>query len=161
MEAVLEHNRLDIVSLYFLGGMLASVFQSDGGDLTEVDDIHSLARLYGRRRQYRRTAELFRRMDGDESEPLSPDVILYHAYNFKRNGDWQEAVRLWQMLEGRAGREEYWAQVELAKYFEHRQTNLAEALRHAEAAVRVSPYGGSHQERLKSRLLRLRRKINS
>jgi uncharacterized protein YprB with RNaseH-like and TPR domain len=161
MEGVLEHNRLDIVSLFFLGGLLASVFQSDGEALTEIDDIHSLARLYGRRRQFKRTAELFHRIDSDDNAPLSPDVLLYHAYNFKRHGDWDEAVRLWQQLDGQSGREEYWAHLELAKYFEHRRPDLQAALRHAEAAQEVSPYGESHQKRLRARLIRLRRKLNS
>ena len=133
----------------------------EGEALTELDDIHSLARLYGRRRQFDRTSELFQRIDSDLNAPLSPDVVLYHAYNFKRHGEWKEAVRLWEQLEGRSGREEYWAHIELAKYYEHRQTDLSAALRHAQAAVEVSPYGQSHQERLNARLDRLRRKLNS
>jgi len=54
MEAVLEHNRLDIVSLLFLARLISAIHETEGESLDEVDDLHSLSRLFTRR-IYRRS----------------------------------------------------------------------------------------------------------
>jgi len=161
MHQVLEHNRLDIVSLYCLVHHAAEVYATRGEVLDEVDDLHSLSRVFGRRKNTTLVKEVFERIDRADITPLAEDIILYHALNFKRLGDTGRAVEMWQSLCASTSRESYWANVELAKYFEHREKNLPLALEHALRADEICPYGRIHRQQLSRRLSRLREKLKS
>ena len=155
MVGVLEHNRLDIVSLWFLANHIARAFESDGASLDEADDLHSLARVYAIRRDNDKVVDLYGRVNELSGGRDKPDVALFHAQAFKRAGDLDQAVRLWRSLCDQSGREAYWANLELAKYYEHRVKDFQKAHFHAQLAARICPYGASHRPRLNHRLQRL------
>jgi len=155
MTDVLEHNCLDIVTLAFLADHIARIFESEGEALAQPEDIHSLARVYGRRKQNKSVNELYRRMAAESPAEPPEDARWYHSLIFKRSGDWEQAVELWQSLEDSPTREGYWANLELAKYFEHRCKEYAQALTRACRARRICPYGSTHQAQLDHRLRRL------
>ncbi|HPI32052.1 MAG TPA: ribonuclease H-like domain-containing protein [candidate division Zixibacteria bacterium] len=122
MEKVLQHNRHDIVSLYFLAAVLAEVFESRGERLSEIDDLHSLARVFNRRRDFDLVVDLNRRVESlagtpdpladhpdpraDRAQPgghpgaraLPADVLFFHAQTHKRRGEYDEAVVIWKQL---------------------------------------------------------------
>ncbi len=155
MVGVLEHNRLDIVSLWFLANHIARAFESNGASLDESDDLHSLARVYARRRDNERVVGLYNRIDELSGGHSKPDVALFHAQAFKRAGDLDQAVRLWQSICEQDGREAYWANLELAMYNEHKARDYHRAYHYAQVAARICPYGSSHRPRLNHRLQRL------
>jgi len=155
MADVLEHNRLDIVSLWFLTDHIARAFETGGESLDKADDLHSLARVYARRRENERVVGLYDRIDELSGGRSGPDVALFHAQSFKRAGDWEQAVRLWAGLCEMESREAYWANLELAKYYEHRVGDFEQAHLHTQNAVRVCPYGEGHKAKLSHRLKRL------
>ena len=160
MEAVMEHNRLDIVSLAFAAVRIAEIFETDGRVLSHADDMHSLARVYRRRRRDDRVIDLVERTGSTVSSgPLPPDILLFHAQAFKRSGDFTRAADLWQRLAGGRSREAYWANLELAKYNEHRLKDYRRALACALRAKRLCPYGPSHHEAVARRLDRLRGRL--
>ena len=159
MVDVLEHNRLDILSLYFLAGHLARVFLTDGETLSEAEDLHSLARVFGRRKNNEHVNLLYRRIDHLGNGSLPDDVVLYHALAFKRAGDLKKAVDLWLRLSKSSSKESYWANLELAKFFEHKSRDFARALHYAKLAENLSPYGRSHAPGLSRRLKRISSKL--
>lgn len=152
---VLEHNRLDIISLWFLAVMVAEAFESDGSTLEAADDLHSLARVYSRRKHHDKVVDLCRRRDEVSSGVAQPDVILFQAQAFKRAGEKEQAVSLWRSLSGGESREAYWADLELAMYNEHTARDFPQALRLAQAALQICPYSKSHRDRLNHRIKRL------
>lgn len=156
---VLEHNRLDIVSLWFLAVMVAEAFESDGSTLEAADDLHSLARVYSRRKHHHKVIDLCRRRDEMSSGVAQPDVTLFQAQAFKRAGEKEQAVSLWRSLSGGESREAYWADLELAMYFEHTAREYLQALRFAQAALQICPYSKSHRDRLNHRIKRLTTRI--
>jgi uncharacterized protein YprB with RNaseH-like and TPR domain len=158
MESVLEHNRLDILALYFLLQKVAGIFDSEGSDLDHVQDIYSLSRVYGRRRKLDKVTGMYERMDLEALEPLDEDILWYHSLAFKRSGDWDRAVQLWQSLSDSDSREGYFANIELAKYFEHRVKDIAQAESCARRARKICPYGPRQKTLLDKRLHRLSRK---
>lgn len=160
MHQVLEHNRLDIVSLYCLVHRIADVYGSRGEVLDEVDDLHSLSRIFGRRKNTFLVKDVFARIGRIDTVELAEDIILYHSMNFKRLGDTERAVQMWRTLSRSSSRESYWANVELAKHFEHREKNFEMALEHARRADRICPYGQLHRKQLVKRLGRLRAKLS-
>jgi uncharacterized protein len=159
MSQVLEHNRLDILALYFLALRLDEVFATEGRSLDRADDIHSLSRVYGRRKQHARVVELYRAIN-ETSEDLAPDALLYHSFAMKRLGRMEDAVRLWGELVSREGREAYAAALELAKYCEHRLGDCSLALEYALRAGELAPAGDNHRSALDRRVERLQGKID-
>jgi uncharacterized protein YprB with RNaseH-like and TPR domain len=160
MTSVLEHNRRDILALYFLLLKVAGVFATEGLELDSVEDIYSLSRVYGRRRRIDRVVSLYERLD-QEAAPaaVSAEVLLYHATAFKRGGNWSRAVDIWRRLGDMSAPEAFWANLELAKYFEHREKAPETAYQHAQEAQRLCPSGGKQRDDLRRRLSRLRSKL--
>jgi len=156
MDEVLEHNRLDIIALFFLFNQIASVFATDGDDLSEVDDIYSLSRVYGRRKLNDKVIGL---LDGIADHGSKPEVLLFRSLALKRAGCWERAVLLWKQLSGEDSREGYLADIELAKYFEHREKDPARALIHADRAKTISSGSRSQKMDLERRLNRLNLKL--
>lgn len=156
MEEVLEHNRLDIIALFFLFTQIASVFASEGDGLSEADDIYSLSRVYGRRKLNDKVISL---LDGIAGHGLKPEVLLFRAMALKREGHLERAALLWKQLSGEDSREGYLANIELAKYFEHREKDTAQALNHAGRAKTLCSGSRSQKMDLERRLSRLNLKL--
>ncbi|MBI5265982.1 MAG: ribonuclease H-like domain-containing protein [candidate division Zixibacteria bacterium] len=155
LRLVLEHNRQDILTLAYLCHRISAAFESEGKSLDETDDLHSLSRIFGRRKQTSRAVSIFDRMAGEADRELSPDILLYQSFILKRSHDWPRACAIWQNLAERPGREGYWASVELAKYFEHREADIERARDFTRRALDLCPYGEEHLRRLDLRLKRL------
>ena len=160
MGTVLEHNRLDIVSLYYLAAYLARAFQTEGGVLKTINDLYSLSRIYGWRKQNHRVIDLYRRIDALANKPLAGDVLLFHAQAFKRIGAYEKAVSLWEGLSSAPSKEGFRANVELAKYYEHRVKDIETAYQYAQRADKTAPLSQRQQRLLHKRLLRLQSKMS-
>lgn len=159
LPAVLEHNRWDILTLYVLISRVADILDTQGADLEHVDDMYSLSRFYERRRERDKITELYHRIDEYAPQGTEPEVLWFHSLAFKRQGEWAEAVSIWQRLAESEDRESYWANLELAKYFEHRVKDAAEAYRHARRAVALCPTGGKQRDQVLTRLRRLKNRL--
>jgi uncharacterized protein YprB with RNaseH-like and TPR domain len=158
---VLEHNRFDILSLYFLLLRIVSVFAGDGANLSDADDVYSLSRLYGRRKRNDKVVAILGDIEDRFAVEAEPDILLYQAQALKRANRWNEALALWKRAARRRSREGFQANIELAKYYEHRGKDLPAALRHALRAERLCPDSRVQREYVLKRLRRLKRKANS
>lgn len=159
LKLVIEHNRQDILTLIYLCHRIARAFATEGESLSATDDLHSLSRVYGRRRRHDRSTALYHRMERESDTELAPDIRLYHAYNFKRTGDWSRAAAIWQELASSESKEGYWSCIELAKYFEHREPDIHKAQTFARRALQICPYSKAHKQTLELRLDRLARLV--
>jgi len=160
LDHVLEHNRLDILSLFFLLTHIDEVFRSDGSNLYHDDDIYSLSRVFGRRRRHDKVVANYERLGSSLPAPFSSEMLLYHAMAFKRAGDLERAVELWSKLAETETREAFEALTELAKYHEHGTRDIDQACRHAGRALDLSPAGPRRRE-ARLRLDRLRKKLGA
>ena len=154
MPGVLEHNRLDILSLHFLMAHIHRVFLTEGDSLRAGEDLYSLSRVYRRRSHHHKALKICDRIEQEHPE-ITAEMRLFHAQTLKKVGDWPRAVSVWEQLAPTDSREGYWANVELAKYFEHRVQDYPRAVTHAKSALRTCPYSKSEKERLTHRLQRL------
>lgn len=161
MEEVLEHNRIDIVSLYFLVSLLAGVYQSEGESLEWVDDLHGLARFFNRQKQNNTVDAIYDKMENLSAGQLSSDMILFHAANFKRTNRIEKAVELWLSIADDDGKESCRANIELAKHYEHRHQDIGTALKYAEKAHQIYPSGLTGQSQIVHRLERLKKKLKT
>jgi len=159
MESVLEHNRLDILALFFLLRKVAAVFETEGSELDHIQDIYSLSRVYGRRRRLNKVTDMYERLDAEALGPLDEDIRWYHSMAFKRSGNWEQAISLWQNLSQSESREGFWANIELAKYYEHRAKDFSRAESFARRARQICPYGARQRTLVEKRLCRLASKL--
>ncbi len=159
LPEVLNHNRLDILSLFYLVDHIATIHRSQGEALEEIDDLHSLSRVYSRRRDHTTVESLIERIEGTSGSGLAEDIQLFNAFSFKRANSLEKAVPIWLQLAGSESREGFWANIELAKYFEHRVHDPARAFQHASRAHDICPYGEARQRKLALRIDRLRAKL--
>jgi tetratricopeptide (TPR) repeat protein len=159
MQPVLEHNRLDILALYFLLLQIDTVFREDGATLDSVEDVYSLSRVYGRRKQNDKVAANYRALTEMSRRPLDHEMMLYHAMALKRTGDWVGAADIWQELAAGENREAFLASLEMAKYFEHQTGDLEQALEYTRLAAELAGRDRRHKAALAHRRARLRRKM--
>jgi uncharacterized protein YprB with RNaseH-like and TPR domain len=127
---VLEHNRLDVVSLAALSA-LACRWVEDGW-AEDPRDVYSLARVLERADLDERCREQYRRAAAEGDRPLRVRALLRLAARAKRDGDHAAAVELWEQA---AADGDWWALRELAVHHEHRARDLAAALAVVEQAL--------------------------
>ncbi len=161
MPGVLEHNRFDIVSLYFLVSHVASAYESEGETLDEIDDLHSLSKFYGRKKQVGSVVKVIDKIESIQINPLDEDILLFQAANFKKIGNFEKAEKFWETIAYSKSKESYRANIELSKLYEHRKKEIRKAIGYAQRAKEICPYGKSHILALDHRLERLNRKIKS
>ncbi len=149
LEPVFLHNRLDILSLACLTGVvLAALGDPARAPLTHGADLYSLARWVGREGRSDAALDLYLRARrcGLPSE-VESQARWEMAAIHKRARNYDAALPLWREL-GTAEAFE-----ELAKYYEHRAGDYSAAIELAREAFRISP-----TERSRRRVERLERK---
>ncbi len=163
IEKVMEHNRLDIVSLCFLTALLADIYITDGMILSHVDDLHSLSKIHHRRKDFHRVLTLNRHIEHLIPSQSADDIILFHAQTFKRAGEVEKAVPLWQNLAGSSSREGYIACIELAKYYEHNVRDIPKAYQFALQAESLTNLTSRQKAMVHKRISRLaaKQRLNS
>jgi hypothetical protein len=127
---VLEHNRVDVVSLAALSA-LACRWVEDGW-AEDPRDVYSLARVLERAALHERCEVEYRRVAAVDDHPLQVRSLLRLAARAKRGGDHTAAVELWERA---AAEGDWWALRELAVHHEHRAHDLDAALRVVERAL--------------------------
>jgi uncharacterized protein YprB with RNaseH-like and TPR domain len=156
---VLEHNRVDVVSLAALA-VLACQWVEDGR-AEDPRDVYSLAQVLEQARLFERCESEYRRVADAEAGPLRVEALLKLARYKRRAGDHAAAADLW----GQAALTGDWrARRALAIYHEHRSRDLTSALTVVEqgladlggASGRDVPYG---LERVAADLRRRRHRL--
>ncbi len=169
LHGVFYHNAEDIVSMVALLARLSRCLLSASDGMGEGGlpgaDLLSLARLYEAMGQVERAERLYRAALETDPEPrLRAEIFHGLGWLLKRQGRWDEAAEVWQRWIAAVPGPDPRPYVELAKLFEWRARDLAQAemwtawaLHNQEAAPpgRSSPRAIAE---LRHRLERIRRK---
>jgi uncharacterized protein YprB with RNaseH-like and TPR domain len=166
LEAVLEHNRLDLVSLALVMARALTLIERGPGATRDAYECLGLARLYDRAGRaeeaevaYVRAIDLLGRVGRDPE--ATGEALRRLAYCRRRAGRPYEAATAWQQLADlprcpAALRRE--AREALAIFHEHRAHDLAAARAHAERLLFEQPIGRRRAE-AEHRLRRIERKL--
>jgi hypothetical protein len=130
---VLEHNRLDLVSLPALVSALEQAFREPG---PAGADVHSVARYHLRRG---RSAQALALLAGHRAR-LDARGLLELARLYRRHGEGEAARAIWEQLTARG---EPAALSALASHLEHRARDYSGAL----ALARRLPPGQERERR--------------
>jgi len=159
MEAVMEHNRLDILSLAFLIWRVSLIFQYNGENLDSIDDLHSLSKIHTRRKDHSQSLNINRRVSEISQNNLADDILLYNALIYKKEGDLDNAVPIWDKLKSSNSKQGMQANIELAIYLEHKIRDYPEALKCAQKAYKYHGLTDCQKKLHNKRITRLLKKI--
>lgn len=152
LRRVLEHNRLDVVSLAALALLASDWVQDERAE--DPRDVFSLGRVFEGAALYERSEALYRRVLDDEDGPLRIATLVRLAARAKRSGEHDVAAGLWGEAAA-SGNVRAWR--ELAVHHEHRTRDLHAALAAAEKGLRAT--SRVTQPRLEADLLRRRARL--
>jgi uncharacterized protein YprB with RNaseH-like and TPR domain len=128
---VLEHNRVDVVSLAALAVLACQWIEE--GRAEDPRDVYSLAQVLEQAQLFERCEDEYRRVLAAEDGALRVEALLRLARRRRRRGDLAGAAGLWEEA-ARAG--DWRARRALAIYHEHRTGNLDLALCLVEQGLR-------------------------
>lgn len=165
LRGIFYHNAMDILSLAALTGLTAGMLAEPlEGEDKHPEDLVSIGKLFEDLGQLEKAAQLFEvgLSQGLPSE-IQASTTKRLSYLHRRRQDYETALSLWREA---AERQEIYAHVELAKYYEHKERDFEEAARLTWAAletIRAPDYPRYKriywEEELEYRLARLERKL--
>ncbi len=165
LEAVLEHNRLDLLSLAAVTSVALRVIEEGCGGTREPLECLGLGRLYesvGRMEEAAACYRFVAESDGNGSRCGMARVegMRRLAFRLHREHRHCEAAEMWRRLlaAGADERSEREACEALAIYHEHRSRDLEAALQYAERAL-ASAVEPAARDALRHRLDRIGRKM--
>ena len=104
---------------------------------------------------------LYQKIESIQTEKPANDILLFHSLTFKKTDDFVQAISLWEYLSEQSGREAFIANIELAKYFEHKGKDISKALQFAQKAEGSCCLSEPQKKQLEKRLFRLSQKSGS
>ena len=137
LGGIFYHNARDILSLAALYGRIAEMLNDPLGDTVDYGmDLAAIARLYEEKGWIEQAAALYERCleTGDMPEPFFFKTMERFALLRRRKGEWELAAQLWQKA---AEHGEISSCIEIAKYYEHRVRDNAQALTWARRALEI------------------------
>lgn len=161
MDDVLEHNRLDILSLYFILLEIFEMYQSKGKSVQEIDDLHSLSKMFHRKKNYTISQAVNEQIHSIATEEISTDILFFQAMQFKKIQQFEHAVSIWNQIIEQNCKESLYCHIELAKYYEHKVKDYQMALEYASQAQQFNQTSERIQIELVKRINRLSSKIQS
>lgn len=134
MKGVFYHNAMDIVALAALFSHTAAMLHDPFDEHIQHGlDVVALAKLYEDLDHWDMAARLYERgLEMDLGEDDFWAAVRRLSVLQKRRGDLEQALHWWEQA---AAQGHIYAHVELAKHYEHRQRDYAEALRWAQSAL--------------------------
>ena len=165
LEAVLEHNRLDLISLAAVLARAITLITSGPASASTAQEAYGLARVYERAGEYDNAeASLLRTIEFAKRVGAEPEVhgeaLRRLAWIRRRNRRQHDAAEAWQELASLprcAASLRREAREALAIHYEHRSKNLDRARQHA---LDLLADAEANADRVRYRLDRLERKLS-
>ena len=172
LEPVLEHNRLDLVSLAAVTARAARLAREGVDACRDSEEALALGRVYERAGDLGRAESCYRRATSSSLCEIRGEALYRLGLRYRRDRRFQEAAEVWQdllALTGSAARRRHpvlgqlrqFAAEALAIHHEHRARNYAAARELAMFALEeIGEAAGRRKDGMRHRLARLDRKIS-
>lgn len=166
LEPVLEHNRIDLVSLAAVTAHAVRLAQSGHEACRDGTEALALGRVLERAEHLERAEACYRRAAESREAPVRAEALYRLAVRFRRARRFEDAAALWRELldlteprhrrRGLLGDLRKVAIEALAIHHEHRARDLAGA---RELALAFLEESGGRTEKVRHRIARLDRKL--
>ncbi|MBS3750752.1 MAG: ribonuclease H-like domain-containing protein [Anaerolineales bacterium] len=167
LKQVFYHNEMDVLSMVGILNRISTLLNPGSACQTDhPEELSSVGKFYADLKEPKTAINLLEesltRFDSVSDPYLESLKTL--SFLYKKSENFEKAVSYWKEA---AENEEYYAFLELAKYFEHRQKNFEEAIHWTLSAISIidSTAGKAHQSQahksdLEHRLNRLKGKAS-
>jgi uncharacterized protein len=127
LAGVFYHNSMDILSLAGLFNYVANLLNDPLENDIDSLDMVAIARLYEELGYFESAVTYYEHsLSQGMPEPFFIQTLQRFALLYRRRGEWDAAVRLWEKA---VEHEQVSACIELAKYYEHQKKDNSEAIR--------------------------------
>jgi hypothetical protein len=136
MRRVFYHNEMDVIAMAALLNHTAHLFEHLNAkqDLHTVDR-YSIGRIYEDLGHTEIAINIYQEcLQGDLPEEIYLEAIQRLSFIFKRLDDYLRAVDLWEKA---ATKDQIYAFIELAKYYEHTLRDYSQAMSWTESAIKI------------------------
>jgi uncharacterized protein len=168
LEAVLEHNRLDLVSLAAVTARAARMAEDGHGSCRDEAEALALGRIYERAERFDRAEACYRRAATSGDPEIQGDAWCRLAVRCRRERRFAEAAECWRALvaltepasirqRGSLAELRQLAVEALAIHHEHRERDLTSAREMALFALKEGD--GRRADGIRHRIARLERKL--
>ena len=168
LEPVLEHNRIDLVSLAAVTARAVRLAQSGHEGCRDCAEALALGRVFERAGHFSRADECYRRAAESSEAHVRAEALYRLAVRLRRSRRFEEAASRWRELiefteprsrrHGTLGALRQVAVEAMAIHQEHRTRDLAGA---RELALTALEEAGGHSPSIRHRLSRLERKLST
>jgi uncharacterized protein YprB with RNaseH-like and TPR domain len=165
IKNVFYHNAKDILSMVTLYNHITSLLTLDLSEgFPNTDDLIGVGRIYESIGHLEEAARIYQQsLKSRLPKSIYLQILEKLSSLYKRHGDWANALQLWKLA---AQEGEIYANIELAKYYEHRAHDYTIALKLTQAALghllnqdHLFQTDFDKRDSLEHRLERLKRKL--
>ncbi|HHW49354.1 MAG TPA: ribonuclease H-like domain-containing protein [Clostridiaceae bacterium] len=137
IKKVIRHNEIDILSMVSLLVRISKMLdnpveESDGGQ-----ELLGLGRIFESSREYDVVIDCFENCVKSKNSIVRETALRKLSGIYKKNGNYSKAVECWKRMMTDSKIPGLFPMIELAKYYEHKEKNIEEALVIVEKAMLV------------------------
>ncbi|HEY9062415.1 MAG TPA: ribonuclease H-like domain-containing protein [Pseudobacteroides sp.] len=162
MKRVLEHNRLDIISMVSLSVKISKLLNNPLEEASDYNEVFGTARIYNRVMDYGKAESCFKHCSVSNNNIIRVEALKELTGLYKNNKDYDGITKCLELIMSTSKTPNIPVMIELAKHYEHRVKDINNAKSITEKAFEIclgnSLLRGVYYKDLKHRLDRLIRK---
>ena len=157
LKQVFEHNLQDILSLVALVSRMCFLVEDPLNNTEYGMDIFSIGKMFDEEKKYKQSTHYYTEaLKHNLAEEEVLEILRLASFAFKRQGEWEEAEKIWKEIIKRNREFIYYPYEELAKYYEHHLKDYQKAETIVEEALNIEE-NVFLREKLQYRLKRIKR----
>lgn len=133
IERVFTHNLKDILTMVTLIKLMGSRVESP--ENCTVEERFSIGRIKEKEGDLSGAIRFYCNIDMDNDNPSCRRTLKNLSQVYKKMGQWEKAVEIWEGLLNIPGSFSLFPHIELAKYYEHKEKNYFKALEYVDLAM--------------------------
>ncbi len=138
LKQVFEHNLQDILSLVALVSRMCCLVEDPFNNTKYGMDIFSIGKMFDEEKRYEQCTHYYTEaLKHNLREEETLEILRLASFAYKRQGEWEEAEKIWKKTIERSPEFIYYPYEELAKYYEHHLKDYQKAETIIEEALNI------------------------
>ena len=138
LKQVFEHNLQDILSLVALVSRMCFLVEDPLNNTKYGMDIFSIGKMFDEEKRYEQCTHYYTEaLKYNLAEEETLEILRLASFAYKRQGEWEEAEKIWKKTIERCPEFIYYPYEELAKYYEHHLKDYQKAETIIEEALNI------------------------
>lgn len=164
MKRVLEHNRLDIISMVSLIIKISKLLNNPLEEASDYNEVFGAARIYNKVMDFEKAESCFKHCSVSNNNIVRVEALKELTGLYKNDKDYDGITKCLELIISTSKTPNIPVMIELAKHYEHRVKDIDKAKGITEKAYEIclgnSLLRGVYYKDLKHRLERLVRKVS-